>query len=636
MSTKYDAAAFVCPSCHPDPRMRTFRSMGLGEWEMSMNVLGIARKAAAVLFAAAVVFPASFHVDAFGAKPDGNTDCAPAVYKAVAAAAANNGAVIEFCAGIYQVMPPDTNQIAALDFSGIANITFRGKGTNTVIRVARPPYGGFRFSRCMNIAVEDIAVDHDIVPFTQGTISAADAAAGTFDLAVDEGYPAPDAPFFADAKSSFGVKVIDGVFYDLIVHRMKSVMAMGAPVFRFTVKDHAALTKAGLAAGDRYAHSYRWYVQSAIGAWDCTNISVRDVAIYACPATTTTWANTKDVAIRGMTVMRRPGSGRIMSSCADGIHSFGVRGTFLIERCHFEGMLDDSINIHCRAATVWSNISPTRFTVNNAGTFRCYPGDRIQIFDPAVGRIRAETTVVAVDAQHPYLHTITVASPVEGLVAGRSTREADNVYNLDASGGQVIIRSNFFGRHRGRSILVKSDAIITDNVFENIDGLAIAVIKESEYSEGPVPHDIRIERNVFRGVHGLGANAQPSIRSMISSVKGMSLHRDIRNIVIAGNTYADPRVGGIDIRNASGVSIVSNMFSMNAGGHPFPLPTVLLMQSSLVRIESLFVYDMSSNAAAAVRIHSTVDAGDAGVIIRGLNVRLPEGVAPVDDGRAVK
>ncbi|MBI4979198.1 MAG: hypothetical protein HZC28_17080 [Spirochaetes bacterium] len=590
-----------------------------------------------ILLASCIYLAASvYRVDDLGAKPDGTSDAAPAIYRAAASATqtAAASAVIEFSTGVYYVMPPVTNQIAALDFSGISNVTFRGKGTNTVILVGRPPYGAFRFSRCLNIAVENIAIDYAVVPFTQGTIDSVDMNAGWYDLAVDAGYPSPLEPFFADAKASWGIKAVPGVFYDLIVHRPSAITLRGERMFRFAYKDGATIKKAGLAAGDRFAHGFRWYVQSAVGAWDCTDVRVKNVAIYAAPAVTTTWANTSNVTIDGLTIARKPGSDRLISSCADGIHSFGVRGTFIIENCRFEAMLDDAVNIHCRAALVWSNISPTEFVINNSGTFRCAAGDRIQLFDPLAGKIRTETRVAAIETISPFLNRITVTSPISGLTAGKTTRDADNVYNLDASGGRVIIRSNYFGRHRGRSILIKSDALIHDNRFENIDGLAIAIIKESEYAEGPVPHDIAIERNTFTGVPRLGSYAQPAIRAMVSAHGGMSSNRDIRNIVIRDNSFLEPRVGGIDLRNTAGAAIESNVFrTMLPGAHDFALPSVNIMQSRNVIIDTLTVSDINSNAGSAVRIHQSADAGDEGVIIRNLTTGLPSGVKAVDDGR---
>lgn len=579
-----------------------------------------------------------FHVKDYGALADGKTDDAPAIYKAVAAAqAAKAPAVIEFASGRYYVMPPNPGFIAALDFTGVSNLTFRGRGPDTVILVGRPPYGGFRFFRSAAVSVEGLAIDYDQVPFVQGKIASVDLELGTLDLAVDKGYPSPLAPFFADAKASWGIRVVPGEIYDLYVHRTTNFISLGDNVFRFVYKDGAELRRQAISKGDFFVHGFRWYVQSALNIWESTNVRVKNTTVYTSSAVTTTFANSENISIDGFVVTRKPGSDRLMSSCADGIHSFGVRGNFTIENCRFDGMLDDAINIHCRAGSVASNISATKFLVNSAGTFRCVSGDRLQFYDPSTGGIRGLRKVVSFVQASGVLFELEIDEPLAGIRAGKNYREADNLYNLDASGGRCLIQNNFFGRHRGRAILLRTpNAVVRSNTFENVDGLSVALTIDSRWSEGPIPDGILIEGNVFRGVDLPKQWGSPVIQSTLTTAGGEpSTSRDFRNIEIRNNHFHEPRGSAIEMHNVDGLKILSNEIRVTRKGihDASPGAFVSVFQSSKVLVDALSVSDPNTNAGSLLRIDKTVDAGKEGIVWRNLKVKLASGKPDVEDLR---
>lgn len=579
-----------------------------------------------------------FSIKDFGAVADGKTDDAPAIYKAVAAAqAAKTPAVIEFASGRYYVMPPNPGMIGALDFSGVSNLSFVGKGPSTVILVGRPPYGGFRFFHSVNVAVEELAIDYDQVPFVQGKIAAVDWDLGTLDLAVDKGYPSPLAPFFADAKASWGVRVVPGELYELYVHRPTNFISLGNSVFRFVYKNGTELRKQQISKGDAFVHGFRWYVESAVNIWESTNVRIKNVAIYASTSVTTTFANSENIHIDGLAVTRKPSSDRMMSSCADGIHAFGVRGTFTIEHCHFDGMLDDGINIHCRAASFHSNMSPVKWVVNTYGTFRCAPGDRLQIYDPSTGSLRGIRKVVSFKPVSGVLFELEIDEGLAGIREGKNVREADNLFNLDASGGVSLIRNNFFGRHRGRSILIRTpNAVIQSNTFENIDGLAVAMTIDSRWPEGPIPGGILIEGNVFRGVDLPKVWGSPVIQSSLNTATGSpSAARDFRNLEIRNNLFLEPRGAVIDMHNVEGLKIISNEVRVTRTGihKASPGPFVGIFQSTRVLIDTLAVADPNADAGPVVRIDPSVDAGSGGIAVRNLKAKLVSGKLEVEDLR---
>lgn len=78
------------------------------------------------------------------------------------------------------------------------------------------------------------------------------------------------------------------------------------------------------------------------------------------------------------------------------------------------------------------------------------------------------------------------------------------------------------------------------------------------YVEGSVPHDIRIENNVFTDV-----NPQPGGAAI--SVYAHTFQRDksptLCNITIAGNTFIHPNETVIDLVGVDGGVVANNHFS---------------------------------------------------------------------------
>ena len=72
----------------------------------------------------------------------------------------------------------------------------------------------------------DIAVDYDPLPFTQGKILGADPVAGTFDFALEDGFPTLAGPYFAQAaEGSYNGR------WGMIFHPAERMLKPGAPDF---------------------------------------------------------------------------------------------------------------------------------------------------------------------------------------------------------------------------------------------------------------------------------------------------------------------------------------------------------------------------------------------------------------------
>jgi len=578
----------------------------------------------------------------FGARGDGKFDCTPALQRVLSAARKAGPCEIRVGAGAWRFLPTDPEASSVIPLVGLTNLSLVGEGPGlTTLVVGNPKVSCLRVEASRQIRMAGFAIDYDPVPFTQGTVvsvetnlagvaGSAPGETARFDLRLDPAYLPPDDPRYSSPNASWGAKVIPGVYWDLWAVRSKRWEHPSPDLVRFFT-DARGIAQSGLKAGDRFAHSFRWYVRDAVVCWASQSVALEDVHIWASPSTTTVWANSEDLVIRGLAIAVKPGSDRLISSCADGIHAFGVRGRFLIEGCRFEGMLDDGINVHCRAAHVMEGSTPERLRINNAGTFDCRPGDRLQVWDGTDGRIKAELKVAAVAHETGIIKILSLERAVEGLRMGKSRETADNLFNLDACCAGVVIRSNYFGHHRGRAIVCKAvGARIEGNAFENVDGLAVGILQESGWGEGPVPRDILITGNTFTGVPRLGSAANPSIRTHIAKAGGQVELPLIENVRIVSNRFVNPRVGAMDIRNASGVEILANtVLSDPTNVHDFRLPVLMLMHSRGIRVDGLAVDDPQTDVG--IKIYPTVPQGE--VTLANLAFRIRPGGTNVVDAR---
>ncbi|MDG0813445.1 right-handed parallel beta-helix repeat-containing protein [Cohnella rhizosphaerae] len=507
--------------------------------------------------------PLVFHASEFGARGDGVTDAGPAIRAAIAAAiATGEEAEVRLGRGRYRVASGHGNE-AAIRIAGASKLVLTGEGDDTVIVVCNPMAGGIEVADSGDVLVQSLAVDYDPLPYTQGTVTEVNGAAGWFSFRVDAGYRQLDERNFHEAEARFGLLVRGAggpeprygphPLIDLTWERVS------ADEWRVKAPDRKMLLASGMRPGDRYAHMARRHSESAINFWRTETASVRDVTVYAGPSLASIWGQNGDVDIDGLRVEVLPGSNRLLSANGDGIHNLNTRGRLDIRNCAFSGMADDAINIHVRAGTVREVPAPNELLVHG-GLFEARTGDKVQLYRPRTGCILAEATVLHAAARPDGLHAIRMDRDIAGLQAGIGLHDADHVYNLSACGRGFVVRGNRFGRHRGRGILVRSpDGTIVDNEFLNAEGWGIAVQHEPDWEEGPIARNLTITRNTFTGDDD---NVMASVHIAAGTPAGISeanWGKPITGILIKDNRFVQPRRPLVHIQSAADVAVRHNV-----------------------------------------------------------------------------
>jgi hypothetical protein len=579
--------------------------------------------------------PTILYAADYGAVADGETNSAAGIQAAVNAANKLNKPVeIRLDEGEYRLhaMNPE---YAAVVLKKVKNLTIKGVVGKTIFTIENPSIGTFYLEDCENITIQNITVDYDPLPFTQGTVVATDKTTATLDIDIDEGYVLPNESFFDVAQLRVAVRknpAGDETSFGDYSFQAKNAIHVSGRIYRINASAtdqfgraysaaQAALDGSNMKPGDRVYYIALRFNQAAVNAWRCKNVAVSDLTIYAGPSIATMWVLNDTVHINRMNIAIKPGTNRLIANNACGVHALGTRGGILMENCDISDNADDAVNIHSRSGIITEVISSTRIRVNNRGTTEYRSGDSIQIMRK--GQILGTALVLSVQTEGNY-QTVKFDTPVTGINAGTKFSDSDSVINLSACGQGSVFRNNVFGYSAGRSLLISAhDVLIENNTFRNLRGWAIALSYDANYGEGPAGYDVTIRGNTFYGV-GTAIEATIYMCSITpwsgGPIQGV---RPIKNILIENNIFDNPRNTIIYANGVDGMKIEDNTSltreketDPNQQTKPFPL--ILLENSEGVQISNLTVTDPNPQLNSAVLIKSTVKPGIAGVTTKNI------------------
>jgi hypothetical protein len=467
-----------------------------------------------------------FQVKDYGAVGDGKTDDGPAIRKAIAAAiAAAKPATVLFEKKTYRVEKQD-DRWESFVLEGAKDILIDGQGAMLVFS---PDNRAFMLNRCTNCVIKNFEIDYDPLPFTQGDVIAINEAEGTFDLQLHAGYPLPPTQDWMDAHYPgrggwrFG-PIMDGASRRFTPRMMvssgyvfpKTVNRIDPEARRYRVRVHDPKSLRFARVGDGFVLRVRYSGSAriqAIPGLPVANIQIdrsadcrlENIRQYCSPNMSVhLWANTGRITLDGYQVTYKPGTNRLVNSLSDGVHCKAMKIGPIIENCLFEGLMDDSINISAMADIVEEVIAPDilRTTCTSIAWYvdPVMEGDEYQIIDMVAGKILGRAKVVKVTDEKGHRRTLHFDRAVDGIYGRPDPKDRRGCwfFNLDACGRDYIIRNNRFGLQKRSAVLVRGPGLIENNTIDGTGGLAVYMLNEMGFPEGPVPHDVIIRNNIVK------------------------------------------------------------------------------------------------------------------------------------------
>lgn len=499
-------------------------------------------------------FRKDFPVSSHGAVP-GQPDSGPAIRQTIAdaaawtAAAAKNTARVLFAPGTYRVGDDGTPSWYAIELTETARIALVGERTE--ILLLDPHKGGIAITRSTKVSVSGITLDYETPPFTQGVIRAVDPDTATFQLELLPGFPSlADRALFGGA----GYGTLHDAATGLFKRGVQSTFAISYPAapeadgrWTFTVDPAHRGRLADIAVGDGFVTGYRGD-RNGIALHQSVDTTLEDLVIHAAPGAAVISNNSEATVLRRSVVDVRAGSGRWISTNADGYHHHGGRRGPTVTGNRFARLHDDGMNLYSQLRAL-DALSAGGTTLHLAGgSAEVAVGDVLQIVRSSDGTVRGTTTVTAVqgDPRAATPLVVTVASAVPGAAVG------DHVFNRSYSASNFTITDNTIEESRGLGVRMKaSNGVITGNRLSDLTNWGIWIANDTAYGEGPIgSENLVVTGNVIRRV----CLDQTLVPWPSSSAAIMLQHftasytpgasRVHRNIAISDNTIEDaPRFG---------------------------------------------------------------------------------------------
>ncbi|MFC1692596.1 hypothetical protein ACFL1R_03725 [Candidatus Latescibacterota bacterium] len=299
--------------------------------------------------------------------------------------------------------------------------------------------------------------------------------------------------------------------------------------------------------------------------------TLRDVNVYAGGMVLSAHDRTSDILLERFNITFKPGTQRLMSANADGLHLNMCTGKITIKDSLLEGMGDDCINIHSMYGRVLSVDSANNKVViegakrqtnapgvMNRTVIQNYflPGEEGIFYEEDQMAPKGKAVVKSFENQDA-----TAVIEFESLPGG--IEKGDLVDNITCYPSQVHLSDCKLGRNRARGFLLQVPNVIVENCeFYHSTSGGIWVITDTHfwYESGPV-NNVLICNNRF-----IGCNKGETFREGAVLVfcenygwQGYGPAGVHKNITIRNNYFQDTEASALFISSAEKVKVINNV-----------------------------------------------------------------------------
>ena len=180
---------------------------------------------------------------------------------------------------------------------------------------------------------------------------------------------------------------------------------------------------------------------------------------------------------------------------ADAVHINDADGCFVIENCDFSRQGDDDVNINSGIGIIQS-VDGNTITMIADGSMNAEPGDMMVFRDKKFNLTEYTAVVEECEYLAGKLRKITFRDKLPSKI-----KTGFMLFNKDCTGGNYVIRNNYFHEHRARGLLLQTpDGLVENNTFYKISHDAIRIVMDispGEWNEGTGADNIEIRNNTF-------------------------------------------------------------------------------------------------------------------------------------------
>lgn len=277
------------------------------------------------------------------------------------------------------------------------------------------------------------------------------------------------------------------------------------------------------------------YASPLLYVQDTHGLKVKDCRVYSCPsATVYAPGGNADFTFERFFIGNREGEHNLFCSNEDGIHIKGLRGTLTIRNCGFEGMGDDVLNIHSKAATV-SSVSENTVTAKDGRSGGALDKNWAQVGDTVDFYSKNLVKLGSAVITQINNSALTFDALPGGVSAGVILQNVSNTPTSVTIFGTSVVRS------RARAFLLQCPVASVTNCEIRDTALSAILIAPDIgqwYEMGPT-REVLIENCIFAGC-GTSSHAAVAIRACHDDASLTSISAPLHgNVTILGCAFSD-------------------------------------------------------------------------------------------------
>jgi hypothetical protein len=489
--------------------------------------------------------------------------------------------------GVYRLAADPAHNFSHLHFEGVHDLIVDATGVSLICTEVHKA-SCVSLYHCKNVTLKGLTIDCEPVAFTQGKV--VEIAKDYYSLAVDPGFtnnpdelPNPRPMNIFNPKNGLWKNNVDDIYI--------KGLAKG-PGGQLRVYPVGSVQKT-VAIGD--AAVVPIFLSScAVTARQSENLTYDHVTIYQSGV----MAFHEDggggnTTLDHCLVDRKPGSGRILSTNADGFHSANIRRGPNVIGSRFRFMHDDGINIHGTYGHVLEPVGDSSARLI-ASTDNIQTGDTLIFVQRDTARVLGRAKVLSIKTEKGLsaqqlndLHEPRNFGQTKLVQFDRNIliEKGADFMNLNACGVGFRIENCEFGPLRENGIVIKTwDGRVLNNRVHDTGKSGIELCG-SVFSEGPFCQNILLQGNILSSI---GTSPQPGCGAGIVCVNHPTLpHGSTNNdIRILENKIESTRGLGILVRNARNVLIKDNRFNQIGTRSKSELPSVAIELSENVQSDA--------------------------------------------------
>jgi uncharacterized protein (TIGR03437 family) len=438
---------------------------------------------------------------------------------------------------------------------------------------------GFDCANCNSVTMQNFTVDYLQLPFTQLTVSSVDSVNRNITFQSINGYQLPS-DFNANRSPSGETDALwMFVFRNGVPLPQAGRLATAPPFSGNTIRvtnDGLPWTQASVLAAIQPGDTIVLTDRGGPPAVEFTggqNDTFRNVSVYASGQIGIYFGRTLNAIADRNQVIPRPGTGRLISTNADGIHTSFTLANSVFSNNIVKRTCDDALAMAASwIATVASVASGTSVPVSRYQTQPIPVGASVSFININTSEIVGTATVTAEspspDAQtitNNETITLTLDQPISGLASGYGVINADPATH--GSGSMItnnLVQEGVFAR--GIWFSGMANATATDNLVQRTSNVGILVqqLNNTTSLTGP-SSGIKILNNIVDSAISYGA---PSTNVMISAasinvIAPNAMNQQVKttpftNVAISGNRVTNSPRTAIRMENVSTGSVTGN------------------------------------------------------------------------------